>query len=186
MELTEMVLISIGLAMDAFAVSVCKGLCMKKMSWKKALIIGCYFGFFQMIMPILGYLLGIGFSDLVESIDHWIAFILLGFIGTKMIYETFKKEETINDNVDFKTMSILGIATSIDALAVGITYACLDTANLWEAFTMIGIITLILCILGVKIGNKFGYKYGNKAELLGGMILIFIGTKTLLEHLNIL
>lgn len=186
MEITEIVLISIGLAMDAFAVSVCKGLCMKKMNWKKALIIGGYFGIFQMGMPIIGYLLGIGFSDLVESIDHWIAFILLGFIGTKMIYEAFKKEEAINDDVDFKTMSVLAVATSIDALAVGITYACLDTANLWEAFTMIGTITFMLCISGVKIGNKCGYKYGNKAEILGGMILIFIGAKTLLEHLNIL
>lgn len=186
MELTEMVLISVGLAMDAFAVSVCKGLCMKKMNWKKALIIGGYFGIFQMSMPIIGYLLGIGFCDLVESIDHWIAFILLGFIGIKMIYEAFKKEEAINDNVDFKTMIVLSVATSIDALVIGITYACLETANLCEAFTMIGIITFMLSVLGVKIGNKCGYRYGEKAELLGGMILIFIGAKTLLEHLNIL
>lgn len=186
MELTEILLISVSLAMDAFAVSVCKGLCMKNMNWKKAFIIGGYFGMFQMCMPIIGYLLGIGFSDLVKNINHWIAFILLGFIGIKMIYEAFEKEEAVNDKVDFKTMFVLGVATSLDALTVGITYACLDTANCWLAFTMIGIITFIMSVFGVKIGSKFGYKYGNKAEILGGMILVFLGIKILLEHLNII
>jgi putative Mn2+ efflux pump MntP len=158
---------------------------MKKMSWKKAIIIGLYFGIFQMLMPIIGYLLGYGFSGFLEDIDHWIAFLLLAFIGLKMIKESFECKENSNDCIDFKTMFMLAIATSIDALAVGITYAFLDVANCLKSFTIIGIITFVLSVMGVEIGNKFGNKHGNKAELVGGAILICIGLRILLEHLNV-
>lgn len=187
MGIDEFILIGIGLAMDAFAVSICKGLSMTKMSWEKALIIGTYFSFFQMIMPAIGFALGIGFSDIVEFIDHWIAFVLLSLIGWKMIKEAVKKEDNnLNDNVDFKTMLILAIATSIDALTIGITFAFLETKNIFQAIVVIGIITFILSVTGVKIGNRFGNKCGRKAEILGGSILIFIGIKILFEHLQIL
>ena len=182
MGFLETIFIAIGLAMDAFAVSVCKGLSTFKMNWKKAFVIAVYFGVFQMVMPLLGFLLGIGFSEWIETIDHWIAFILLSFIGVKMIKESFDKSENVDDKIDFKTMSILAIATSIDALAIGITYAFLDVKNCLFSFSLIGIITFIISLFGVIIGNKFGTKYGNKAELVGGLILIFIGTKILIEH----
>ena len=182
MGFLETVFVAIGLAMDAFAVSVCKGLSMFKMNWKKAFIIAIYFGIFQMVMPLLGFLLGIGFSEWIEAIDHWIAFILLSFIGGKMIKESFDKSENLDDKVDFKTMSMLAIATSIDALAIGITYAFLDVKNCMFSFALIGIITFIISLFGVKIGNKFGIKYGNKAEMIGGLILIFIGVEILIEH----
>ncbi len=186
MRVLEIVFIGIGLAMDAFAVSICKGLSMKKLDLKKAIIIALYFGIFQAIMPLIGYFLGINLQSFVTSIDHWIAFILLSFIGGNMIKESFDDEiEKRNDKVDFKTMIILAIATSIDALAVGITFAFLN-ANIILSVTFIGIITFIISILGVKIGNKFGDKFQNKAELLGGIILILIGLKILLEHLGIL
>lgn len=186
MGILEILLISLGLAMDSFAVSVCKGLSMKKMNWKKAIIVGLYFGGFQALMPLIGYFLGVTFQDLVTSIDHWIAFILLGFIGINMIKEAFGDEsENCNDNVDFKTMIILAIATSIDALAVGITFAFLK-ANLWLSVTLIGITAFILSIVGVKIGNKFGDKYERKAEIVGGTILILMGIKILIEHLGII
>lgn len=185
MGITELLFVSISLAMDAFAVSICKGLSMKKMNWKKAVIIGLYFGAFQAIMPTLGYFLGSGFDSLVTSIDHWIVFILLLFIGLNMIKDSFSKEiDDSNDNIDFKTMLILALATSIDALAVGITFAFLDV-NIVLAFSIIGIITFVLSIIGVKIGNKFGDKYESKAQFLGGLILIFIGLKILLEHIGI-
>lgn len=183
MEITETILISVGLAMDAFAVSICKGLSMKKMNWKKALIIGLYFGFFQMFMPLIGYLLGYGFDKIIGNVDHWIAFILLGIIGGNMIKESFSQKEQTDDRVDFKTMFVLAVATSIDALAVGVTYAFFDVENIVEVFLIIGIITFILSIIGVKIGNRFGDKYGNRAEFAGGTILIIIGIKILLEHL---
>lgn len=186
MGILEIFLISIGLAMDAFAVSVCKGLSMKKMNWKKAIIVGAYFGLFQGLMPVLGYLLGTTFEDLITKIDHWVAFALLGLIGLNMIKEAFNKDnESFNDCVNFKTMIILAIATSIDALAIGITFAFLK-ANLLLAIIMIGIITFILSVLGVKIGNKFGNKYEKKAEFTGGLILILMGLKILLEHLGII
>ena len=185
MGITELLFVSISLAMDAFAVSICKGLSMKKMNWKKAVIIGLYFGAFQAIMPTLGYFLGSGFDSLVTSIDHWIVFILLLFIGLNMIKDSFSKEiDDSNDNIDFKTMLIFALATSIDALAVGITFAFLDV-NIVLAFSIIGIITFVLSIIGVKIGNKFGDKYESKAQFLGGLILIFIGLKILLEHIGI-
>ena len=185
MTIIEILLIAIGLAMDAFAVSICKGLSMKKMNWKKALIVGAYFGIFQALMPIIGFFLGSTFEDLVTHIDHWIAFVLLVAIGGNMLKEAFaNNSENCNDNVDFKTMSILAIATSIDALAVGITFAFLQ-ANIWVSATIIGIVTFIISIIGVKIGNRFGNKYERRAETVGGFILIFMGIKILLEHLGI-
>lgn len=186
MGILEIIIIAIGLAMDAFAVSICKGLSMKKMSWKKGLIIGGYFGFFQALMPLIGYLLGIGFQDKVTGIDHWIAFILLGIIGINMIKEALSKEEEgRNDSVNFKEMIVLAIATSIDALAVGITMAFLEV-NIAIAITIIGIITFAISVIGVKIGNIFGNKYEKKAEFAGGIILILMGIKILLEHLGII
>lgn len=182
----ELIILSIGLAMDAFAVAACKGLSMSKMSWKKACIIGMYFGIFQALMPAIGYLLGINFQDKIASVDHWIAFILLGIIGINMIKEAISKEQgTSNDSVKFKDMIVLAIATSIDALAVGITFAFLKV-NILLAINLIGIITFILSVIGVKIGNIFGDKYEKKAELAGGIILILLGIKILLEHLGIL
>ena len=165
MGISEIIFISASLAMDAFAVSICKGLSMKKLDWKKAFIIALYFGAFQGLMPVIGYFLGATFSDLVTSIDHWIAFALLSIIGGNMIKESFDdEEEKRNDNVDFKTMIVLAIATSIDALAVGITFAFLKT-NIVLSVVLIGIITFVISLLGVNIGNKFGDKFQNKAEL---------------------
>ena len=178
MGVIELLLLSIGLAMDAFAVSVCKGISMKKINCKKSCIIGLWFGGFQALMPTIGYFLGSAFESLVTNIDHWIAFILLGIIGGNMIKEAFckeKEDEESNDDISFKTMFVLAVATSIDALAIGITFAFLKV-NLLLAISMIGII----------IGNKFGSKYEKKAELAGGIILILIGIKILLEHLGIL
>ena len=186
MGILEIVLIAIGLAMDAFAVSICKGLSMKKMSWKKAIIVGLYFGIFQAIMPVIGYFLGAAFENIVVQIDHWVAFILLVAIGVNMLREAFTNDsENINDDVNFKTMIVLAIATSIDALAIGISFAFLQT-NILIAALIIGIITFVLSLLGVKIGNKFGDKYERKAETVGGLILILMGFKILLEHLNII
>ena len=182
----EILLISIGLAMDAFAVSVCKGLAMKKMSWKKAIIIGLYFGIFQAVMPVIGYFLGTTFERFITNVDHWIAFILLVGIGINMVKEAFDKEsENRNDNVDVKTMLVLSIATSIDALAIGITFACLKIHIVMPVIT-IGLITFIISVIGVKIGNRFGDKYGKKAGIMGGVILILLGIKILLEHLGII
>lgn len=182
----EILLISIGLAMDAFAVSVCKGLAMKKMSWKKAIIIGLYFGAFQAIMPTIGFSLGTTFERFITNVDHWIAFILLVGIGINMVKEAFNKEsENRNDNVDVKTMLVLSIATSIDALAIGITFACLKIHIVMPVIT-IGLITFIISVIGVKIGNRFGNKYEKKAEIMGGVILILLGIKILLEHLGII
>ena len=178
MGVIELLLLSIGLAMDAFAVSVCKGISMKKMNWKKACIIGLWFGGFQALMPTIGYFLGSAFESLVTNIDHWIAFILLGIIGGNMIKEAFckeKEDEESNDDISFKTMFVLAVATSIDALAIGITFAFLKVNLL-----------LAISIIGTKVGNKFGSKYEKKAELAGGIILILIGIKILLEHLGIL
>lgn len=182
MNIIEILLIGIGLAMDAFAVSICKGLSMKKLDKKKTAIIGLYFGVFQGLMPVIGYFLGKGFENFVTSIDHWIAFILLVFIGGNMIKEAFKEEEKVNDDVSFKTMIILAIATSIDALAIGITFAFLGV-NIWLSVLAIGIITFAISAIGVIIGNKFGDKYEKKAQIFGGIILIIIGAKILIEHL---
>ncbi len=186
MSLLTLFITAVGLSMDAFAVAICKGLAMKKLSWKKALIIGLWFGGFQALMPTIGYLLGTRFESYVTAIDHWIAFVLLALIGANMVKESFsKEEESSNDAVDFKTMFLLAIATSIDALAVGVTYAFLQV-RIVPAVSFIGVITFTLSIIGVKIGNVFGLKYKSKAELTGGIILIVMGIKILLEHLGLL
>lgn len=186
MSLFGIIILSIGLGMDAFAVSVCKGVSFKKSNLKKSIIVASYMGIFQAIMPVIGYFLGMSFADKITSIDHWLAFALLFVIGIKMIKEALSTEkEVINDNVDFKEMIILAIATSIDALAVGITFAFLNV-NLWFAVSLIGLITFLLCFVGTKIGSIFGDKYENKAELAGGLILILLGVKIVLEHLNLL
>lgn len=186
MSLLTLFITAVGLSMDAFAVSVCKGLAMKKLSWKKAVIIGLWFGGFQALMPTLGYLLGTRFEAYVNAIDHWIAFVLLALIGANMIREALSPDQDeANDSTDLKTMFLLAIATSIDALAVGVTYAFLQVRIL-PAVSFIGVITLVLSIIGVKIGNVFGLKYKAKAEIFGGVILILMGIKILLEHLGFL
>lgn len=186
MSILELILISIGLAMDAFAVSICKGISMKSMNWKKACIIGLYFGGFQALMPLIGYLLGTGFESIVTSIDYIIAFVLLVYLGINMIREAYSdEEEKANDDVGLKTMIVLAIATSIDALAVGVTMAFLKV-NILIAISLIGIITFIISVIGTKIGNKFGNKYEKKAMIMGGIILILLGVKILLEHLGII
>ena len=187
MGLVEIILIAVSLAMDAFAVSICKGLSMKKMDWKKAIIIALYFGIFQGGMPLIGYLLGVGFEESIKFIDHWIAFGLLAFIGGNMIKEALSKNEDdeVDDKVDFKTMIVLAIATSIDALAIGVTFAFLNV-NIVLAVSLIAAVTFVISCIGVKLGNVFGDKYEKKAELAGGIVLILIGLKILLEHLGIL
>jgi len=170
--------------MDAFAVSICKGLAISELSRKKALIIGVWFGGFQALMPAVGYLLGARFERYVTAVDHWIAFVLLGLIGANMIKEALSKEEDrANDSVDMKSMFPLAIATSIDALAVGVTYAFLQV-QIVPAVSFIGAVTFVLSVAGVKIGNVFGLRYKKKAEIFGGAILIFMGFKILSEHLG--
>lgn len=182
----DIFVIGIGLSMDSFSVSVCKGLAMKKLDMKKALLCGTYFGFFQGFMPLVGYLLGASFESLVTSIDHWIAFILLSLIGGNMIREALSdEEEAITDDTGFKEMLVLAIATSIDALSVGVTFAFLEM-NIWLAVIMIGCTTFVLSILGAVLGHRFGRLLGNRAQILGGIILISIGLKILLEHLGII
>lgn len=186
MGLLELFILAVGLSMDAFAVSVCKGLAMPKITVKKAAVVGIWFGGFQALMPALGYLLGSQFKDSITAIDHWIAFILLGIIGGNMIREACSGEcENESDSLDIKTMFLLAVATSIDALAVGITFAFLKV-NIAAAVSFIGITTFTISAAGVKIGNIFGTKYKSKAELAGGIILILLGLKILLEHLGIL
>lgn len=185
MGILELVFIGVSLAMDAFAVSVCKGLSMQRMDYYKSIIIGLYFGSFQGIMPVLGYLLGGTFKSAITSVDHWAAFILLSIIGLNMIKDAISGEESEKDDrIDMKVMFPLAIATSIDALTVGITFSFLQV-NIVHAFLIISIITFVLSFLGVKIGNKFGDKYKEKAELVGGVILILMGIKILLGHLSI-
>ena len=187
----ELFLLGVGLSMDAFAVSVCKGLGMRKLNKKQALIIGLYFGGFQALMPFVGWLLGSQFQKYITSIDHWIAFILLGFIGGKMMIEAVREwnEEEVVDvmdaPIDHKNMLVLAVATSIDALTVGITFAFLGTPIV-EAITIIGITTMVISIAGVVVGNFFGSRYKSKAEFIGGLILALLGLKILLEHLGIL
>lgn len=187
----ELFLLGVGLSMDAFAVSVCKGLGMRKLNKKQALIIGLYFGGFQALMPFVGWLLGSQFQKYITSIDHWIAFILLGFIGGKMMIEAIREwnEEEVVDvmdaPIDHKNMLVLAVATSIDALTVGITFAFLGTPIV-AAITIIGITTMVISIAGVVVGNFFGSRYKSKAEFIGGLILVLLGLKILLEHLGIL
>lgn len=186
MGLIELFLIAVGLSMDAFAVSVCKGLAMPKCTFKKAAIVGLWFGGFQALMPAIGYILGAQFQEAIASIDHWIAFILLALIGGNMIHEALDNDEEEADaSLDVKTMFLLAVATSIDALAIGITFAFLKV-NIIPAVCFIGIVTFIISFAGVKIGNVFGARYKNKAEIVGGVILILLGLKILLEHLGFL
>ena len=183
MTLFELFVIAVGLSMDAFAVSICKGLSMQKMSWKKALVVGLYFGGFQAGMPLLGYFLGSRFQEKIMAFDHWIAFILLCLIGVNMIRESFSKEEEQTDaSISFCSMVPLAVATSIDALAVGVTFAFLRV-EIVPAVSFIGIVTLLLSMAGVKAGNVFGSRYKSRAELVGGIILVLMGVKILIEHL---
>lgn len=185
MGLTELFLLAVGLSMDAFAVAVCKGLAMSKITPKKIAVVGLWFGGFQALMPAAGYFLGIRFKDSITAVDHWIAFILLSLIGINMIREAFSDDEdSSNDLLYFKTMLPLAVATSIDALAVGITFAFLNV-HIMAAVSFIGIVTFVIAAAGVKIGNIFGTKYKSKAEIAGGIILILLGVKILLEHLGI-
>lgn len=186
----EFLLIGIGLSMDAFAVSICKGLAMRKVNKKQALVIGLFFGGFQALMPFIGWALGIQFQSYITNIDHWIAFVLLVFIGGKMIVEAVKPEkeeavEVMDPPLDIKEMFLLAIATSIDALAVGVTFAFLDYPIV-EAISIIGVTTFVISTGGVYVGNFFGSRYKNKAELAGGLILVLLGVKILLEHLGII
>lgn len=186
MSLLELFLVAVGLSMDAFAVSICKGLAMRKLAFKKAAVIGLWFGGFQAGMPLIGYFLGKQFESYIISIDHWIAFVLLSIIGITMIREALsKEEEKSDDSLAVKTMFLLAVATSIDALAVGVTFAFLQV-SIAPAVSLIGITTFLLSVVGVKVGNVFGMKYKSKAEITGGVILIAIGLKILLEHLGFL
>lgn len=186
MSFLELLLIGVGLAMDAFAVSICKGLAMAKINYKKAVVIAGFFGVFQGAMPFLGYHLGLSFSDKIAAIDHWIAFILLSLIGFNMIREALSKEqeclECQDDTLRLGDLIMLSIATSIDALAIGVTFAFFEV-SIVPAVTIIAVTTFIICIIGVKVGNVFGEKYRSKAEFVGGMLLIIMGLKILIEHL---
>lgn len=187
MKLTELALLAVGLSMDAFAVAICKGLSVQKPRWKHYLTVGLWFGGFQALMPTLGYLLGSTFEQYITSVDHWVAFILLSVIGGNMLKEAFSKdEETADASFAPRVMLLLAVATSIDALAVGITLALLPGVNIAAAVLFIGCITFILSAVGLKVGNVFGLKYKNKAEMVGGAILILMGLKILLEHLGLI
>ena len=188
MSIGEILLIGIGLSMDAFAVSICKGLSVKRVKWQQLLCVGAYFGIFQALMPLLGYFLGTTFASLIDQFDHWVAFVLLAIIGVNMIREALNKhddENEVNDDFSVKTMLLLAIATSIDALAVGVTFA-LEETNVYLAAGLIGLTTFVLSPLGLLVGNRFGLRYKSKAELAGGIVLILIGLKILLEGLGVL
>lgn len=188
MSILELFLIAVGLSMDAFAVSVCKGLATRQLRCRHYLIIGAWFGGFQALMPSLGYLLGSTFESYITAIDHWVAFVLLCLIGGSMVKEARSDDEEAgadNSSFAFKTMLLLAVATSIDALAVGVSFAFLSV-NIGAAVSFIGVITFVLSMVGVKVGSLFGAKYKSKAELAGGIILILMGLKILLEHLGVL
>ena len=188
MTFIELLLIAVGLSMDAFSVSICKGLTTKRFSWRMAIICALWFGGFQVLMPVIGYFLGAQFEDFIDSYAHWIAFGLLFLVGANMIREAIwgnKEEGENNSALDFKTMFLLAIATSIDALAVGVSFACIQ-AKLWSSVLIIGLTTFVFSVLGVKIGNVFGSKYEKSAGIIGGIILILIGLKILLENLGII
>ncbi len=192
MGIGELFLLAVGLSMDAFAVSVCKGLAMKKATLKAEATCGLWFGGFQMLMPVTGFFLGSLFAEAIEAFDHWVAFGLLVIIGINMLKEALEKEDESGDDpekdadLSVKTMFLMAVATSIDALAVGISLAMVGSVNIWLAAAFIGICTCLLSALGVKIGNVFGSRYEKKAELAGGVILILLGVKILLEHLGVL
>ena len=190
MSILEIILLAVSLSMDAFAVALCKGLALKKINLKSCAVVGLWFGAFQGLMPLIGYLLGSTFADKITSIDHWIAFILLALIGGNMIKESFEKCDECKDaSLGFKTMLVIAVATSIDALAVGVSFAFTDFEPNWFVyitFVLIGVITFTLSAIGVKIGNIFGTKFKSKAEFAGGLILILLGFKILLEGLGII
>ena len=183
MGLGELALLAVGLSMDAFAVSVCKGLAMKHATLKSELTCGIWFGGFQGLMPLIGYFLGSSLKSLIEAYDHWIAFVLLALIGVNMIREAFSEEETQNDSFSFRTMFMMAIATSIDALAVGVSFAMVGTMNIYLSVLLIGAITAVISCAGLYIGNFFGSRYKKPSEITGGVILILIGIKILIEHL---
>lgn len=185
MQIWELLVLAVGLSMDAFAVSVCKGLALRKVTLGHCCVAGAWFGIFQALMPLLGYLLGSQFADKITAVDHWIAFILLGLIGANMVREAILGGEEQSDAMTVKVMLPLAIATSIDALAVGVTFALL-TIRILPAVCTIGAITFVISAAGVKLGSLFGSRWGNRAEFAGGLILILLGTKILLEHLGIL
>ena len=183
MTALEIFLIGVGLSMDAFAVSICKGLSVGKVNGRHMLTAGLWFGGFQALMPLIGYLLGSTFEQYVTSIDHWIAFILLSIIGANMIKESFDKDsEKQNASFSFMSMLMVAVATSIDALAVGITFAFLQV-NIWFAIAIIGCTTFVISAAGIEVGSAFGAKYKSKAEFFGGAVLICLGIKILVEHL---
>ena len=183
----ELMLLAVGVSMDAFAVSICKGLAMKKATLKAGLTCGIWFGGFQALMPVIGFFLGMLFAEAIQAIDHWVAFVLLGIIGISMLREAFSQEEESHDaDLSVKTMFVMAVATSIDALAVGISLAMAGDVNIWAAIALIGCFTCAFCTVGVKIGNIFGSKLEDKAQIAGGVILILLGVKILLEHLGVL
>lgn len=188
MGIIELFLLAVGLSMDAFAVSVCKGLSMKHAAGKASLICGAWFGGFQAIMPLIGFFLGSLFASAIQAFDHWIAFILLALIGVNMIREAISKEEENSggDDLSAKTMFVMAVATSIDALAVGISLAMTGNVNIYMAVGFIGMVTFVLSAIGVKVGSVFGNRFEKKAQIAGGVILIGLGIKILLEHLGIL
>ena len=185
MSILELFILVVGLSMDAFAVSVCKGLSLGKIKPKHMCIAGAWFGGFQALMPLIGYFLGSFFAEMIEKYDHWVAFVLLAIIGGNMIKESFGKDEKVDSSMDVKSMLLLAIATSIDALAVGVTFAFLQV-QIVPAVSFIGVITFIFSAVGVKIGSLFGTKYKSKAELFGGIVLVLIGIKILLEGIGVL
>ena len=189
MGLLELLLIGVGLSMDAFAVAICQGLCMPKLNWRHAGIIALFFGGFQALMPLLGWLLGSQFAGYIQSFDHWVAFGLLLLIGGNMVREALGAEEeetacAVDTHLDLKQLFLMAVATSIDALAVGVTFAFLEVSIL-PAISIIGCTTFVLSMVGVAVGNFFGARYKKRAELSGGIILILLGAKILLEHLGI-
>ena len=191
MGFVELLLLAIGLSMDAFAVSVCKGLCMKRLNLRQATVVALFFGGFQALMPLVGWALGTQFEQFITPVDHWIAFVLLALIGGKMLWDAFHEDDEelscpADGKLDLRELVMLAVATSIDALAVGITFALLPDVNVPLAVCLIGITTFVCSAAGLKVGNLFGLKYKAKAELAGGIILILIGLKILLEHLGVI
>lgn len=187
MDILELLLIAVGLSMDAFAVSVCKGLSVQHLKPRHYLLTGAWFGGFQALMPTVGFLLGSTFDHYIDAFDHWVAFVLLALIGGNMVKESLSGEEECHDgSFDLRTMFLLAVATSIDALAVGVTFALLPDVHILTAVSLIGVTTFVLSAVGLRAGNVFGLRYKARAELAGGVILILIGLKILLEHLEVL
>ena len=191
MSFFDIFLIGIGLSMDAFAVAVCKGLCMKRINYKHTFVIALFFGGFQALMPLIGYFLGTFFESYITAVDHWIAFALLMYIGGKMLYDTFSSDDEeivcpVISRLNVKELLLLAIATSIDALAVGITFSFYKDTNIFLNISIIGVTTFVIAAAGVAIGNKFGTRFKKKAEIAGGVILVLIGAKILLEGLGVM